>query len=277
MDVQQRDSVIEEFQKYDALAQNKATVISNLGIWELARQYAASFDKKQAEGIIAKEYNLHSNEEGPVVKQHILKVMDAVGLNESKTLNTLEDSYLKKLVAGCENADEKACEEIKSKIVEFNASKKYTEKYTKIVQKRIEKIWSAEDGEIFDNIYAATDITNPQSIKESISYIESKNRSDAAKKYLKALNYCNPKRIERAKVYGSKKTLFRIILVVLFLLLLLMENVSDGIFMIAGLCWFVLLIYVLMCKRAWKVLTIKGTQVHPMIGIKEKAQKKRKK
>ena len=41
------------------------------------------------------------------------------------------------------------------------------------VQRRIESIWSAEDGEIFDNLYMKTDITSPGAVAEAISYVHS--------------------------------------------------------------------------------------------------------
>ena len=69
------------------------------------------------------------------------------------------------------------------------------------INARIEMIWSAEDGEIFDNVYLNTDIHNENDIKKSIDFIIAKKRTHSGERYITALKNCNEDNIKKARIY----------------------------------------------------------------------------
>lgn len=83
------------------------------------------------------------------------------------------------------------------KIRAYPAQEKIKELYLKKVQGRIEDIWSAEDGEIFDNLYLKTNIEDQAQKDAAIAYIKEKGRTSSSSKYLNAVTSCTPDNIKR--------------------------------------------------------------------------------
>ena len=110
---------------------------------------------------------------------------------------------LAQICQGYETSNESACEKLIAAIKAHKAPDAMKASFLQKVQARIESIWSAEDGEIFDNLYMKTDITDPRAVAEAISYVQSKGRTDSSQKYLDALNACTPKNIENARLYQN--------------------------------------------------------------------------
>jgi len=120
----------------------------------------------------------------------------------------IESIWLEELTQACQGydtANESACEGIITALKAHKAPDVLKAPFLKKVQTRIESIWSAEDGEIFDNLYVKTDITDPKAVVEAVSYVQSKGRTDSSKKYLDALNGCTPKNIKKAQLYYNTK------------------------------------------------------------------------
>ena len=111
------------------------------------------------------------------------------------------DEELARICQGYETADEKSCNEMINAVNAHHAAEEHKAAFLKKIQARIETIWSAEDGEIFDNLYLQTDITDPKAVAEAIAYIEEKSRTASSEKYLKALKKCSPEEIKRARQY----------------------------------------------------------------------------
>lgn len=99
----------------------------------------------------------------------------------------IESIWLEELTQACrgyEIADESVCEGFISAIKAHKAPDALKTPFLQKVQARIESIWSAEDGEIFDNLYMKTDITDSKAVAEAVSYVQNKGRTDSSKSIL---------------------------------------------------------------------------------------------
>lgn len=166
---------------------------------------------------------------------------------------------LTQICSGYETADEAACEGFLAGIKEHRAPDELKVPFLQKVQARIESIWSAEDGEIFDNLYMKTDITNPQAVAEAVSYVQNKGRTSSSQKYLDALNACTPKNIELAQLYHNtnRYKLYAIIAIICV--------IATPILYVPLLIAIPLFIKAWSMKKAWKLLTINGALIHPAL------------
>lgn len=174
----------------------------------------------------------------------------------------VESIWLEELTQACqgyETADESACEEFIAAIKAHKAPDVLKAPFLKKVQARIENIWSAEDGEIFDNLYMKTDITDSKAVAEAVSYVQNKGRTDSSKKYLDALNACTPKNIELAQLYQTTSRYKSYIIAAIVCL------IATFVFIIPILVAIPLFIKAWSMKKAWKLLTINGTMIHPAL------------
>src|SRR5699024_1672642 len=115
----EKQSIFDAVKKYDASQSNKATVIHNKGIWELAKEYSVEFSSEEIECILSKIYSLNaqaSEEEAQKAKSKMLKVMETLGVTKSNTFDKLEKDCIQRLCLDYENADEKTCNEMIGKI-----------------------------------------------------------------------------------------------------------------------------------------------------------------
>lgn len=154
-------TVLEQFRQYDARRNNKRTIIKKHLIWQLGSEYGVSFTPEESEKVIAPEYNAEAKANTPAAeaaKARILYKMEVMGVSESATLDQLESDCVARLCVNYQSADEKTCDAMLEKIRAYPAQEKIKGLYLKKVQGRIEDIWSAEDGEIFDNLYLKTNI-----------------------------------------------------------------------------------------------------------------------
>ncbi len=205
-------------------------------------------------------------------KKNILSLMKAANLTENQTLNQLEHDGLSRL---CEKlspeSDEAYCTFLLHQIESFDAQEKIKKEFIDKVQKRIEDIWSAEDGEMFDNLYMGTDLLDEKSIKKAIAFIEEKGRTDSSQKYLDALKKCNRKNLKIARFYQSNKLLVNIAAALGFLLIIAAVFFGKRLGLIGWYRWLVVLVgivIILITRRithTWDVLTIKGEAVHEFV------------
>jgi len=174
----------------------------------------------------------------------------------------IESIWLEELTQACQGydtANESACEGIITALKAHKAPDVLKAPFLKKVQTRIESIWSAEDGEIFDNLYVKTDITDPKAVVEAVSYVQSKGRTDSSKKYLDALNACTPKNIELAQLYQTTNRYKSYIIVAIVCL------IATFAFIVPILIAIPLFIKAWSMKKAWKLLTINGAMIHPAL------------
>ena len=168
---------------------------------------------------------------------------------------------LAEICRGYEAADEAACEKLIHTVREYSASDAIKGPFLKKLQSRIEEIWSAEDGEIFDNLYLKTDIFDQNSINEAISYVQSKGRTASAEQYLAALRACTPKKIKSAQQY-KHSNLPRIFLVAAVISIL---SCLVGLAIVGIPLAIVFLILRQRMKKDWETLTLNGKVVHPVL------------
>ena len=171
---------------------------------------------------------------------------------------------------GYEQADEAACNKIKDALLAYGAPNDQKEPFFQKIQKRIEDIWSAEDGKTFDELYLATDITDPSAIKRSVAFIREKARTVSSEKYISALEACNPKNITKARSYrkGIKPGIYATLgLMFLFLAVSNLFFLKQGI-LISGLCIVVSVVFAGLygdLSKPWKELTIDNTVLHSVL------------
>lgn len=176
-----------------------------------------------------------------------------------KRIESIWQEELNQACQGYETADESACEEFIAAIKAHKAPDVLKAPFLKKVQARIENIWSAEDGEIFDNLYVKTDITDSKAVAEAVSYVQNKGRTDSSKKYLDALNACTPKNIELAQLYQTTSRYKSYIIAAIVCL------IATFVFIIPILVAIPLFIKAWSMKKAWKLLTINGAMIHPAL------------
>jgi len=178
-----------------------------------------------------------------------------------KRIETIWIDELSKICQGCQTADETSCEELVRAVKGHNADDAIKEPFLKKLQGRIKTIWSAEDGEIFDNLYLKTDIFNQNSINEAIIYVQSKGRTSSAERYLAALRACTPQKIKAARQY-KYSNLPRILLAAAVLSLL---GCLVGLSVVSIPLAIVLLVVRQQMKKAWETLTLGGKVIHPVL------------
>ena len=108
---------------------------------------------------------------------------------------------MQKLCADIASADETECNRKNAVIAENDFLSDILEPFQNKIKNRIEEIWSAEDGQIFDNILINTDISNTQAISDSIAYIEESGRTEHKNRYIEALKNFTPQNIALTKKY----------------------------------------------------------------------------
>ena len=218
---------------------------------------------EQTEAVLSREYTdeaRRSESGAQAAKGRILALMQEFGVTESQTLDSLETDCLQRLCEGYETADQAACEQSIEAIRRYDAKSSLKEPFLKGLQNRIEAIWSAEDGEIFDNLYMETDITDEKAVKDAISYVQSKGRTASSQKYLDALNACTPKNIANARMYRHTNRYK------LYLVLAVAAVLSS--FVLSAFGWIaaiLLLVFARNMKKAWNLLSIEGTIIHPVL------------
>lgn len=272
----EKQSIFDAVKKYDASQSNKATVIHNKGIWELAKEYSVEFSSEEIECILSKIYSLNaqeSEEEAQKAKSKMLKVMETLGVTKSNTFDKLEKDCIQRLCLDYENADEKTCNEMIGKIEAYNALEKNKTPFIQKIRERIESIWSKEDGEIFDNLYMNTDIHNPDEIKEIIEIIQQKGRTSSSQKYVSALSACSEENIQKALKFQRKGTkIYKYVGFIAIALGFILWIADLGIILALAVAaiGIVLLSYYHNLKKVWALLTFDGTLIHKMLSINEK-------
>ena len=279
----ERDEMVKAFDSYDATQKNKANIIHDHGIWELAKKYSVRFSQEEVDAILSKYYTdkaKQSEEEAILVRNEIILIMNILGVSESAILDKLEFDCMERICKNYQEANEETCNDIIKKINEFEALEKNKLPFLKKIQGRIENIWAKEDGEIFDNIYQKTNIFNAESIKESIEYIKQKGRTSSSEKYITALTSCNLENIQKAKKYKKTSTKFCAwcgwILLVLGIVLWFMEFGFVLGASVVGI-GIAMLTHYYGVKKIWDVLTLNGTVIHHMFSLSDKEMNKQEK
>ena len=176
-----------------------------------------------------------------------------------KRIESIWQEELTQACRGYERADESACEEFIAAIKAHKAPDVLKAPFLKKVQARIENIWSAEDGEIFDNLYMKTDITAPQAVAEAVSYVQGRSRTSSSQKYLDALNACTPKNIELARLYQNTNRYKTYMIAAIICI------ITTPFLIVPFLIAIPLFVKAWSMKKVWKQLTINGTMVHPAL------------
>ena len=264
-------TILEQFRQYDAQRNNKQVIIKKHLIWQLGAEYHVEFTPEEIETVIAPEYTQEAKASTPAAesaKKQILYKMSVMGAQQSATLDQLESDCIARLCANYIHADEKTCDAMLEKIKEYSAQERVKEPFIKNIQGRIEAIWAAEDGEIFDNLYLKTDISDQKQLDVAIAYVKENGRTASSRQYLDAFSSCNQKNFKKAKFYAEWNLVMKIIAAILFAVSLIELVFLDGeislwIFII--LAGAAILALHGQLKKIWRTLTISGTIFHPQI------------
>ena len=191
--------------------------------------------------------------------------MNVLNVQSSTTFDQLEKDCLARLCGNFEDMNDEMCNITRDKITHYDALEKNKKEYFDKIQKRIEAIWTKEDGEIFDNVYLNTNIYNQNEINSAIEFIKQKGRTANAQRYINALQSCNEKNITNARKFQEKNTKLSntigIVLLVAGILCLFMAP-PLVIIAIPGLA---LMIRYNNLKKNWNILTIDGSLIHTAI------------
>ena len=265
------DEILNRIRDYTASEKNKQAIIKKHLIWQLGAEYHVEFTPEEVEAVIAPEYTQEARASTPAAesaKKQILYKMSVMGAQQSTTLDQLESDCVARLCTNYTHADEKTCDAMLEKIRAYPAQEKIKELYLKKVQGRIEEIWSAEDGEIFDNLYLKTNIEDQSQKDAAIAYIKEKGRTSSSSKYLNAVTNCTPGNIKKAVAYVSWNLCMAIsaaILIIVSAVLLVAFDAYIYLCMIPILVGAALLYFRSKLKKIWNTLTIQGTIFHPQI------------
>ena len=281
-DENKRQEMFDKLKDYDALFENKAAVIKELLVWELARDYSVKFSVQEAETIIEAYYTDDAKlteDKALVAKEKIKRVMTALDIQSSKVFDDLEKDCVARLCLGCEDADEETCNKMLESIREYDALEQNKQESILRIKGRIEEIWSAEDGELFDNVYLNTDIYNAEDVKKSMAFIKEKGRTKSSQKYVDALSNCNDDTIKKAFNYKkeSAKNYFWLgwgfaILAILAILL----KIGFWGFLASGVLSGIFFAYYFGLKKAWNILTLDGKLIHKAFSEERKVPQARK-
>lgn len=217
----------------------------------------------QMEQILAEEYGdeaRRSEEAARQAKGKILALMRQFGMTESKTLDVLETDSLQRICRGYETADEAECNAMIQAVRKQDAQDRLKQPFLENLQKRLDAIWSAEDGAVFDQLYCRTDLLNPQSISRAAAEIRSKARTVSAQKYLDALQGCTAETIRKACLYrySDRPKQYQMLLILSVVLIFVAAPVGIP----AAIACFIL---GRQLKSAWALLTLGGTVIHPVL------------
>ncbi len=270
---QARNEMFDKLDAYDATEQNKAVIIHNKGVWELAKKYHVSFSTEEVEKILSAAYipAAKNNEaEAQKAKTRIKTIMLALNVKDSATFNALECDCIQRLCPNYQTADEATCNSMLKSIEAYDALEKNKSKFIHGIRARIEAIWSAEDGEIFDNVYLNTDIHNAEQIEKSVQFVQSKKRTASGNKYLSALKTCNEENIKKAQQFQQSSTKLAMYIgvgAVILGIILLIADLGLVLSLAVAAIGAILLVYYNNLKKVWDVLTLNGTLVHAMLSI----------
>ena len=276
----EKEKILKLVDTYDASQSNKAQVVHDRGVWELAKKYSVQYTQTEIDDILARYYTdvtKNSEEEAIKARKQIIYIMQILDASESATLDKLECDCLERICYNHQNADENTCNEMINNINCFEALEKNKEIFTGKINARITQIWSKEDDEVFDNLYLNTNIRDPEAVKKSIDFIKQKGRTSSSKKYISALTACTTKNIKKAKKF-QKSTTKSLLYIGWggFILAIILAIIGMGFAPILGGISVIPLVYYSDLKKTWNTLTLDGAIVHKMFSLTGKEERRRK-
>lgn len=250
-------------------------------ILELAKYYGVSLTN-EVDAILRSEYvgNAKTDESAALIaKSKIKNMMLEWGVEKSVVIDEIEIDCLERLTADYKTATEERCNELKELLVTYDAHSDNKKSYFERIQKRIEEIWSKEDGEIFDNYLMQADILSSKAIEEGKAYIKEKGRTADSEKYYKALEACTLSNIKKARLFNllnktpASMWIFKLLGIVLIIFgwiyAALVEELTfiDTLPLLLGVAYQIFYVHI---KKKWTIITIKGAVVNPIITLSQK-------
>ena len=209
-------------------------------------------------------------------KERIKAIMSELGVEESAVFNQLESDCLARICPNLSEASEEECHSYLDKINAYDALPQNKQPYIDKINARIECIWAKEDGDIFDNYLLQLDILDPQEVAKGIEFVKERGRTDDAKKYIKALEAFNYKKIKRIRWYrfcarpGILSFVIKYIGAAVALYgLYQFANEWDWSFwtqvfpVLVGGLWEFCIFFDL--KPGWELMTVNGKVIHPVL------------
>lgn len=206
------------------------------------------------------------------VKSQIKEIMIDWGVSTCLVIDEIENDCLKRIVKDVENATEDECNKMKTTVETYDALNKNKVPFLEQIKKRIETIWAAEDGEIFDNYFLSSNILSSHDMQEGIRLVKEKGRTDDAKKYIQAFETCgNKSNVSKARQYHAinKNGLG----IVKYFGWILISGFIVASFIFEAFSWFPIIIgaiyqiYIHHIKRKWESITLNGKIIHTALEI----------
>lgn len=266
------EEMFRQFHAYDAPVEQKRQVVKEQGIWEIAPKYSVVYSAEEIEKILKRYYSgsaREMEEDALAAKKQLKIIMDTLGIKEAATFDQLEKDCLARICINVAEADEETCNRMRNEVMEYDALEKNKAGFLEELQKRIEAIWSKEDGEIFDNLYMNTDIRNQDELAAAIEFVREKGRTASAEKYIQALQACTEENIKKAKVFQKKSTKISNIVGIILVLAGIVGVFTIPPLALIAVPGVVLMVRYSKLKKNWNILTIEGTQIHEMLILQE--------
>ena len=272
-DTEKRQEMFAKVDAYDAAERNKSVIIHEKGVWELARKYHVSFSTEEIERILGAVYTpIAKKEENEALKAKtkMRGIMNELGVKESAVFDSLESDCVQRLCEGYQSADEQTCNAMVERIRAYSALDKNKQKFLRGIQSRIESIWAAEDGEIFDNLFLKTDIHNQEELANAITYVKEKGRTSSANKYIFALQGCTEENIKKALLFQKpimKCCQWAGLAIAALGFILAFCDAGILLSMAVAAIGVTMLVYYYNMKKVWDQLTLGGTLIHSMLSL----------
>ncbi|MGN0657147.1 MAG: hypothetical protein ACI4KR_10170 [Ruminiclostridium sp.] len=248
---------------YITIAENRIYNAESAELFELC----SNADTVSKAELISLEDKIKSMNYGQEVSNYYISLIDS-------QIEQRDDVTAAEICKALYSSDETTVREMEAKIKEADIKDNVRTRYLDLINKRIEVIWSEQDGRIFDDIIRNTDVTNPNAIQESISRINNSGRTESKQEYITALNLYNEKNIKKARRYAKYKAkgflkTFGIELGITLLFILAIgavgEKAPEWLSVLGGclaIYCVVHLIMVLPVKKLWADITVRNTVIH---------------
>lgn len=246
---------------YITIAENRIYNVESAELYELC----SAADTTPKADLIVLSDKIKSMNYGQDVTDYYVALIDS-------QIEQRDDATAAEICKVLYSSDETTAREMETKIKEADIKENIRNRYLDLINKRIEVIWSEQDGRIFDDIIRNTDVTNPTAIQESINKISNSGRTESKQEYITALGLYNEKNIKKARRYAKYKAkgfakTFGIELGIAGVLTLAV-GVTDAVAGLAGVAIILCVVHLLMVlpvKNLWSDMTVRNTVIHPTL------------
>lgn len=266
----QRKEMFTRLGEFDASQQNKAAVVHEKLVWELAQEYGIEFSESEVEKILQRFYTDEAKKdeaEAQKAKEKMKAAMTALKVEKSNVYDCLEHDSLARLCRGYNSADKESCDRMIEKIKAYPGEERNKNIFIKKIRDRIKEIRDKNEDDSLHQLFQNTNIRDPKDVEKTLALI-GKTGSACASKYVRILKACNRSNIRKSRLcysgWGKFCKVLGISLVALggAMLFVKVDNlIRIGTFAMGGFFGYTYYRY----HKAWEDLTNCGEIFHRML------------